>query len=176
MNLPGTERDKALSFWTATRTSATRSHFGTAFTRHRVQVCWVQQTSISNPLEVYTTDLSAGGIGLLCPNMVYPGTIGVLLLVDARNRVHLRYTEVMHCRYLIGSMAHLIGGRWIAEPMHVPNIEVEMTSFGPKLSLGQPLSRQDLHRRRRAAAVARRALAQDDRQMDWRGGNDRGSR
>jgi len=123
--------------------------------RHWVQVCWFRQGSISSPIVVSTTDLSAGGIGLLCPNMVHPGTVGVVMLVDAQYHAHLRYIQVMHCRYLIGSMSHLIGGQWIPEPMDIPNMEIELTGEGPRLSIGQPLSRRDLGRRRRAAAAAR---------------------
>lgn len=120
--------------------------------RHWVQVCWVRQSSIVAPIVVTTTDLSAGGIGLLCPNMVHPGTVGAVLLVDARHQAHLRYVEVMHCRYLLGSMSHLIGARWIPEPLGMPNMEIEMTADGPRLSIGQPLTRRDLSRQRRASA------------------------
>lgn len=120
--------------------------------RHWVQVCWFRQASICAPIVVSTTDLSAGGIGLLCPNMVHPGTVGAVLLVDARHRAHLRYIEVMHCRYLLGSMSHLVGARWIPEPLGMPNMEIEMTAEGPRLSIGQPLTRRDLGRQRRAAS------------------------
>lgn len=121
--------------------------------RHWVQVCWLQPTGLSKPITISTTDLSAGGIGLLCPNMVYPDTLGVVLLVDAQDRTALRYVEVMHCRYLIGSMLHLVGARWVSEPMGMPNMEVEMTPDGPRLAVGQPRSRRDLSRRRRAAGA-----------------------
>lgn len=116
---------------------------------HWVHVCWVRRSFISEPLVVGTADLSAGGIGLLCPNLVYPGTVGLVLLVGREQRLKLNFIEIVHCRYLVGSMLHLVGARWIRKPPGLGHVRGEMTATGPRIVAGPSGDQRSSWRRRR---------------------------
>lgn len=121
---------------------------------HWVHVSWVQNSMIGEPVVVGTADLSAGGIGMICPNMIHPGSIGLVMFLGADRQLKLHYVQVVHCRYLIGSMAHLVGAKWIGEPAGLPEVKAEMTPDGPKLSVGLLRSRRDVCRLRRPPTFA----------------------
>lgn len=106
-----------------------------------------------HPVVVGTADLSAGGIGLICPHMVHSGSIGLVILVGAEQRIKLRYVEVVHCRYLTGSMSHLVGARWIPEPAGMPEVRAEMSSDGLRIVVGPPRSPVNARPKQRAAAI-----------------------
>lgn len=114
--------------------------------RHWVHVSWVRDSMIGRPVVVGTTDLSAGGIGLICPNMIHPGSIGLVMFVGADRQLKLHYAKVVHCRYLMGSMSHLIGAQWIGEPAGLPEVKAEMTPDGPRLIVGLLRARRDVCR------------------------------
>lgn len=120
---------------------------------HWIHVCWIRNFMLGQPMVAGTADLSAGGIGLICPNMVHAGSLGLAMLIGAEQRVKLYYIEVVHCRYMMGSMSHLVGARWIPEPPEMPEVRAEMTPDGPRLIVGQPRSPRDARMRRCAAAI-----------------------
>jgi len=124
---------------------------------HWVHLCWIRNATFGDPVVVGTADLSAGGIGLICPNMVHAGAIGLVMLVGAKQRVKLRYIEVIHCRYLTTSMSHHVGARWIPEPAGMPEVRAEMTPDGPRIIVGQPRSSRETRMRCHAAAIISRA-------------------
>ena len=124
--------------------------------KHWVHVCWIRDSTIGDPLVVATTDLSAGGVGLICPNMVHAGAIGLVMLMGAQPQVMVRYIVVRHCRYMMDVMSHLVGARWIPQPAGMPEVRAEMRANGPCIVVGPSRHPRDARTRRRAAAIVTR--------------------
>ena len=98
--------------------------------RTDVQICWTTVGLTCTPLWVRATDISSGGCGFLCKNMVHARTRGVVLLQPPGKEPTLRPFEVIHCRYHTELKAHHVGVRWIPEPLEKPPVEIKTTAEG----------------------------------------------
>ena len=102
--------------------------------QRRVQVAWIDEHGPSEPVILEANDLSAGGIGLVSRNMIYPHTVGMAMLCDAHGRALLRCLRVIHCRYESEIKAHVVGAQWLPMPLR-PLVRIVQGEDGPRLAV-----------------------------------------
>lgn len=95
----------------------------------RIQVAWFRQGRLSAPVVHIAQDLSQGGLSIVSRSLVYPGTVGVVLLRKSNDDAMLRGLRVVHCRY-IGNAEHFVGAQWIPLPDGLP-VTIRLEDRGP---------------------------------------------
>ena len=98
-----------------------------------IQVSWLRQGQLSTPITLVAQDLSKGGMSILSRSLVYPGTIGIVLLKKNNEDAILRCIRVAHCRY-IGEAEHFVGASWLPMPSGLP-ISIRQSNQGPVLDI-----------------------------------------
>ncbi|MBL0922182.1 MAG: PilZ domain-containing protein [Phycisphaerales bacterium] len=81
-----------------------------------VPVVWLGPLRQSDRVQsVRASDVSVGGVRLLCRHMLYPGSTGVIQLARADGTLVLVAVEVLHTSY-VGDMMYASGCRFIPVP------------------------------------------------------------